>query len=217
MVYVIITNMHDNFILYNMLASYGVASRLNFKISRPSKFVEWTENNFEYVKYNPRKDINRYGLSITSLDGGLTGIPDLDSLNEYNAESNTNYEETDFNVLTDVYHKSEDLQKLVDPWKEDIFRTHILKINPGGYFPPHRDYRGTLFDSFRLIVSLKNQCKFIIEERPINFIDGSMYFIDTAKEHTLFNVHDQPSYWIVFNVQLNEKTVKKVTENFSVR
>ena len=133
------------------------------------------------------------------------------------AESNTNYEETDFNVLTDVYHKSEDLQKLVDPWKEDIFRTHILKINPGGYFPPHRDYRGTLFDSFRLIVSLKNQCKFLIEERPINFIDGSMYFIDTAKEHTLFNVHDQPSYWIVFNVQLNEKTVKKVTENFSVR
>ena len=115
MVYVIITNMHDNFILYNMLASYGVASRLNFKIPRPSAFVEWTENNFEYVKYNPRKDINRYGLSITSLDGGLSGRPDLDSLNEYNAESNTKYEETDFNVLTDVYHKSADLQKLVDP------------------------------------------------------------------------------------------------------
>ena len=109
--------MHDNFILYNMLASYGVASRLNFKNSRFRAFVEWTENNFEYVKYNPRKDINRYGLSITSLDGGLSGRPDLDSLNEYNADQYP-HEETDFNVLTDVYHKSADLQKLVDPGKK---------------------------------------------------------------------------------------------------
>ena len=43
-------------------------------------FVAWTEENFEYVQYNPRKPINRYGLSVTSLDGGCSCIPDLDSL-----------------------------------------------------------------------------------------------------------------------------------------
>ena len=34
--------------------------------------------------YNVKKPNNRWGLSITSLDGGLGGIPDLDSLSEYN-------------------------------------------------------------------------------------------------------------------------------------
>ena len=38
----------------------------------------------EWKPYNVRKPNNRWGLSITSLDGGLSGIPDLDSVYEYN-------------------------------------------------------------------------------------------------------------------------------------
>ena len=34
--------------------------------------------------YNLRNPNNRWGLSITSLDGKLSGIPDLDSLLQYN-------------------------------------------------------------------------------------------------------------------------------------
>ena len=37
------------------------------------------ERLFDFAQYNPRKDIKRYALSITSLRGEVNGI-DLDSL-----------------------------------------------------------------------------------------------------------------------------------------
>ena len=77
--------------LYNYLTVYGSMYETKHTLKNSRKFLSWTEENFEYIKYNPRKDINRYGLSITSLDGGLSGRPDLDSLYEYNKENNTNY------------------------------------------------------------------------------------------------------------------------------
>ena len=53
-----------------------------------------------WVPYNPREKIERYGCSITSLDGNDSGIPDLDSVLEYNFENATTYEEKDFRVQT---------------------------------------------------------------------------------------------------------------------
>ena len=70
------------------LTAYGDQIELKPTIDS-KKFVRWTEDNFKYVRYNPRHDVNRWGLSITSLDGGLSGIPDLDSLHQYNIENNT--------------------------------------------------------------------------------------------------------------------------------
>lgn len=199
--------------LYNSLVTYGTFTRLKFYIDG-KQLVKWTEENFEYVRYNPRKNIDRYGLSITSLDGGLTGIPDLDSLHEYNTEYGTKYEEQDFNVPTDVYNKNIDLQKFLEPWQDDMFRTHIIKLNPGGYFPKHRDFRGTRFDSFRLICPLFNPCTFILEDKVLNWQTGALYFLDTAKVHELFNSSDRPSYWLVINVKLNERSFLNTAHNF---
>ena len=56
---------------YQTLITYGSFYSLDLTMDAPS-FVAWTEENFEYVQYNPRKSINRYGLSVTSLDGGVT-------------------------------------------------------------------------------------------------------------------------------------------------
>tara|TARA_Y100000389_G_C17356004_1_gene461109 strand:- start:431 stop:1021 length:591 start_codon:yes stop_codon:yes gene_type:complete len=180
------------------------------------KFLSWTEENFEYIKYNPRKDINRYGLSITSLDGGLSGRPDLDSLYEYNKENNTNYNERDFTKFTPVY-EYEDLKNCIAPIEKDIFRSHILKLNPGGYFPPHRDFYGMDIDSFRIIIPLANMdppnFTFVIEDKIQQWNMGSLYFVDTAKMHYLFNASFDPTYMIVFNVDLNENTINFITQN----
>ena len=73
--------------LYQTITQYGDFIRLAFDFNSTA-YIKWTEENFDYVKYNPRKPIARYGLSLTSLDGGLSGIPDLDSLHEYNQENN---------------------------------------------------------------------------------------------------------------------------------
>ena len=66
--------------LYNILTAYGTVMPTNLEMPNTHDFINWTEETFEYVKYNPRKDVNRSGLSITSIDGGVTGVPDLDSL-----------------------------------------------------------------------------------------------------------------------------------------
>ena len=82
--------------LYNHLTVYGSVYDTNYFLPQSENFVAWTEENFDYVHYNPRKDIKRYGLSITSLDGGTSGVPDLDSLKDYNRENNTQLTECDF-------------------------------------------------------------------------------------------------------------------------
>ncbi len=202
--------------LYNYLTVYGSMYETKHTLKNSRKFLSWTEENFEYIKYNPRKDINRYGLSITSLDGGLSGRPDLDSLYEYNKENNTNYNERDFTKFTPVY-EYEDLKNCIAPIEKDIFRSHILKLNPGGYFPPHRDFYGMDIDSFRIIIPLANMdppnFTFVIEDKIQQWNMGSLYFVDTAKMHYLFNASFDPTYMIVFNVDLNENTINFITQN----
>ena len=70
--------------LLTRIALYGDIIPLNYKLDY-KKFEEGLELfKDKWVQYNPRKKIARYGLSITSLDGGFSGRPDLDSIREYN-------------------------------------------------------------------------------------------------------------------------------------
>lgn len=206
--------------LYQQLTAYGSIYQTSFKLPKPHDFVKWTEDNFNYLQYNPRKNINRYGLSITSLDGGLSGIPDLDSLPEYNQENGTMYIETDFNVPTPVYDYP-DLKKILDPIKKYICRTHVLKIGPGGFFPPHRDFRGCNYRSYRLIIPLKNvnppEHTFIINNTIQYWEPGSVYFVDTALMHYLFNASSVYTYMIVINVVLNQESINFVTHNLKYK
>jgi hypothetical protein len=197
---------------YEHLALLGTYYPINFKLDNAADIVTKSDEKFEYVRYNPRKNINRWGLSLTSLDGGMSGIPDLDSLREYNTENNTLYDEVDFNVPTLAY---EDFKEALDPFAPWLFRTHVLKLNSGGYFPPHRDLNG--LRSFRLIVPLKN-CKapdvnFILEDKILNFEEGIMYFVDTVKMHYIFNASLDPSYWLILNVESTEEAIEKVFLN----
>ena len=202
--------------LYNHLTAYGTVIETSFRLNNPSAYVQWTEENFDYVRYNPRKDVNRWGLSLTSLDGGMSGIPDLDSLFDYNKDYGTTYGERDFSTTTAAYNYP-DLAEILLPIKQHLFRSHILRINPGGFFPPHRDYRGMNIDSYRIIIPLQwcnpPNFTFIIDGKVQTWEYGSVYFADTAKMHYLFNASFDPSYMAVFNVSLNEETINFITRN----
>ena len=204
--------------LYNRLAILGTVVELKIKIDNTIAFVEETERDYDYVIYNPRKSINRYGLSITSLDGKLSGIPDLDSIVEYNKENETTYSEYDFYKPTPVYYDKR-LSELISLFQNNIIRTHILRIDPGGYFPAHRDSH-TSGDFFRIIVPLKNvkppQFYFIIDNDIKVWNIGSVYFVDTIKAHVLFNASLSSSYWIIFNIITNDSSVKAVLNNLSI-
>ena len=203
---------------YNSLLSFGDLIPLKLKCDVKKLFDETEE--FVYLKYNPRKNIERYGLSITSLDGSLNGI-DLDSIKEYNKENNTEYDELSFNKFTEVYHTSSEIQKIVEPFKDHIGRSHILSLQEGGYFPPHRDLPVYVEqqNSLRILVPLKGcnppDMYFMYEDKPLHFEHGRAYFLNTNKSHNLFSF--KGSDMIVLNIKTNEEVYKIIGDLFQAR
>ena len=192
-----------------------------FDIDKLFKELEPFKN--KWAKYNPRKDwIKRDGLCILNERGECGPGPALDSLGEWNKEHKTHWREPDFNVPTELYKSSSELQRVLGPIIKHCVRTHLLRLPPGGYFPPHRDHIYGNQDSFRLIYPIENGNPptniFLLEDRILNFEMGKGHIIDTTKVHTLFNSSPSlDSIFVVCNVTLNEETVRWVQDNLSIR
>ena len=203
---------------YNSLLSFGDLIPLKIRCDVKKLFNE--VKDFKYLQYNPRKDIKRYGLSITSLDGNMDGV-DLDSIKEYNKENNTEYDELSFQAFTSVYYESQEIQKVTEPFLGHIGRSHILHLPEGGYFPPHRDLPVYVEqqNSLRVLVPLKGcnppDMYFMYEDKPLHFEHGRAYFLNTNKAHNLFAFKD--SYMIVLNIKTSEEVYQILGDNFQAR
>jgi len=199
--------------MYSDLLTYG--DFIQLKNSCNSKELLEEIKDFVWYKYNPRKNVERYGLSVTSEDGKLTG-KDLDSLYEYSKEMGKIYDEDDFTTFTDVYYKSKQVQKLVDPFKPWLCRTHFLNFRKGGYFPPHIDNRGKHGKQFiRLLVPIR-KCNpsflyFMYEDKLLNFNRGYTYFLNTNKKHAIFSFSDD-STMLVMNIKCCQESIDKIHE-----
>ena len=197
--------------MYNDLLSYG--DFIQLKNSCNSKELLEEIKDFSWFKYNPRKNVERYGLSVTSEDGKLTG-KDLDSLYELSKETGKEYDEDSFTTLTDVYRKSKQIQKLVDPFKPWLCRTHLLNFKKGGYFPPHIDNRGFQGKQFiRLLVPIR-KCNpsflyFMYEDKLLNFNRGYTYFLNTNKKHAIFSFSDD-STMLVMNLECCKESIEQI-------
>ena len=202
--------------LFDNLIRYGDFYELKYKVNL-EKIKQLELYKDDWVKYNPRKNIERYGLSITSLDGGLSGIPDLDSIREYNNTHKLQLDEPDFNVKTELWPLVSDC---LQPFEKHLGRTHIIRMKPGGHFPPHRDQYSRNFSTFRLFIPLMYcnppQTYFILEDKILNFNHGHAYFINTCKEHSLFTMSHE-SMFVVANIVINEESIDQVLQHFSVR
>jgi len=178
----------------------------------------------DWKQYNPRKQIRREGLSITSYDGGLSGIPDLDSLLEYNRENNSSYKTEECNVLTPVYHNSSILQEMTLPFKASVGRSHFLKLDAGGFFPEHRDSYDVDEDDpafqpvIRFIAFVKNcsssSLKFIIDDRLCSFEEGRLYYFNSMLPHSLFSMKDD-CIMIVFVIKFDISVYKYIVSNLA--
>jgi len=74
-----------------LMRLHSMEDWLEMKSFNPKNLIKEMERyQDDWKPYNVRKPNNRWGLSITSLDGELSGIPDLDSLYEYNKNNGTN-------------------------------------------------------------------------------------------------------------------------------
>ncbi len=177
----------------------------------------------DWKKYNPSKPINRWGLSVTSLDGELSGIPDLDSLGEYNKRHNKNYTNSDINRLTPVFEKSPTLQKILNPYLPWLGRCHFIRLDTGGFFPEHYDINKLDYNSheIRLIGFVNNndisRYKFCYENCLIQGIqDGKFYYFNAHKHHSVFSFVNNCIQLIVC-LRFDQDLFKVLIENYQYR
>ena len=201
------------------LSSLGDIIPLDFTIDY--KKLQQDINTFQddWKPYNPRKQNNRQGLSITSLDGGLSGIPDLDSLFEYNKQQNTNITEANINVKTPVARNLSVIQRLLDCFTT-LGRSHFIRLNRGGFFPPHRDGKVLNVTCFRILTMCYNcdpgQFVFLYEDKKLTLEPGRPYFVNTRKEHSVFSYVDD-SVQCVLNVPLTVDNYKCLIKHLKAK
>ena len=200
------------------LSSLGDIFPLDFSINIKKLKEQLQDFDADWKQYNPRKPNNRQGLSITSLDGGLSGVPDLDSLFEYNKQNNTNINEVDINVKTPVADIDE-LKPLLDRFNT-IGRSHFIRLNKGGFFPPHRDGKILAVTCFRIITLCQNcnlsQFNFIYEGQVQKLDPGRPYFINTRKTHSVVS-YVENSVQCVLNIPLTEENYRSVIKNLEAK
>ena len=58
--------------------------------------------------------------------------------------------------------------------------------------------------------------RFMIEERCLHWV-GSLYAVNTTKEHMLFNAGTKDSIWLVINVKVCEDMFRYVSKNLAIQ
>jgi|FLYM01.1.fsa_nt_gi hypothetical protein len=206
--------------LYNALAGLGPVAELNFRIDSNVFRSELLSFEKSWQPYNPRKENPREGLSLTSLDGGLSGIPDLDSLPEYNRIHGTLYGEESFTTPTEAYRKLKSLTPILEQFGPHLGRSHLIRFKAGGHFPPHRDafWRGlTCYRVLGLCDNCgRNEFVMLINDQKVNLQQGHFYLIDTRLEHSFFSFASDCTI-VVLNIMLHEDAVAKLMDAVHVR
>lgn len=207
--------------LSERLHSFGDIAELRLGVDLGLFAAEVRQFDDAWKVYNPSKPYNRYGLSITSLDGEMTGVPDLTSISEHNAQHGTTLTELDFNVPTDAFRKITSLHRVLNHF-QPLGRTHVIRLDQGGFFPPHRDslHKRGMPKTYRVLVPLLNTMTndwvFMYEDRAVRFQRGTAYFINTLKAHSVFSFVNG-CMMLVVNVPFTQEGVGKVIDAFAVR
>lgn len=206
-------------LLCQSLYSLGDFASLRLRVNLEDFYTEIKAFESHWMPYNTRKPgYNRFGLSVINKSGQLNEGSDLDSLHEQQRENPnaTKITETDFNQMTEVFEKCPSIHPLVNAFYPDLGRSHFIRLDKGGYFPPHRDSLGLIPSTFRILVPCLNcethQFVFLLNGQRIFLNPGQAYFLNTRIEHAVFSFANQSSQ-LVLNVPINEKTVRTVIEN----
>ena len=199
--------------IYRSLTDMGDFYPLNFKFDKVfiEEYLERHRDNFQV--YNPNKpNYNRYGLSLTSLEGKIDGT-DLTSIKEYNKLNNTQYNEMSFKVDTEYFKELKNGCSDFQTLDNLLGRSHIVNFGRGGFFPPHRD----LGESIRLIAFLNSDYErsyLLKEDKRINWTPNKLYFFNTKKEHSYFNFAQNADV-LVLNMEVTKKSYDWIISRLS--
>lgn len=201
--------------LTDFIVNYGDVVELDFPNWDVKRAMDILNKHPGWKTYQPHKPgYNRFGLSVTSLDGGFSGEPDLSSLREYQQLTGKSYWEADFKKRTNIVEFIPEINPLLDYFEPCLGRTHFLKLDKGGFFPPHRDNGAIVaVPTFRILVPIHNfginDMKWIQDEKILNLRLGTTYFINTTKIHSIFSFVDN-CVMLVLNVVWTKEILAKM-------
>jgi hypothetical protein len=203
-------------LLYTFLGNLGNVYPLNIRFDSLDHEILGTFPD-KWKQYNPRKEHNpRYGLSLTSLDGQMTGIPDLDSIIEYNKANGTKYTEASFTQPTEALLSIKSIHEPLKNFLPHLGRSHLIRLGEGGFFPFHRDSQHIGVDTFRLISPLlscaPNEFCFIYDQQKINLESKVLYFMNTKVEHAVFSMNPD-ALLLVLNIIISEESINLVFDH----
>lgn len=205
--------------LTDFIINWGDVVELDFPKMDLNKIKNVLDKHTGWKVYQPHKPgYNRFGLSVTSLDGQYSGEPDLCSLREWQKMTGQSYNEMSFKKRTNIVQFLPELDEFLNFWEPNLGRTHFLRLDRGGFFPPHRDNGAAVaVPTFRIIVPIYNfginDMKWIQDEQITRLDLGATYFINTSRLHSVFSFVDN-CLMLVLNVHADEhilgKMVKKI-------
>tara|TARA_B100000686_G_scaffold3715_1_gene3856 strand:+ start:884 stop:1579 length:696 start_codon:yes stop_codon:yes gene_type:complete len=213
--------MIEQAIYYTILFQSGNCIELEHRLDIKKLKEQLKQFDNDWKPYNPRKhNVNREGLSIISLDGKLSGIPDLDSIGEYNSINKTNIQPKDINKPTPVY-KNTLLHEFLKPFEPWLCWSHFIKLKPGGHFPVHIDNVSENIlniDTVRILVPIQNSnwpyCCFLLDKHILEFEYGKCYAINTRIPHLIFNPSSKDNINMILNIKITEESIQQIGKLF---
>jgi hypothetical protein len=138
-------------------------------------------------------------------------------LRELSQKEGRRYTEKDFRTKTAAYQQITGLHSALDPFSEHLGRTHVIRLDTGGFFPPHRDAIGPGEPHCFRLIMLLGECGrdgfVLLHSGQRIFLDrGILYYLDVRHEHALFSFIDN-CLVLVMNVLLNEESVELVLKH----
>ena len=211
-------NKTERALIWNTLCNMGDTIKLKWKINEHGVLEQLEQFKDNWCPYNVKKDANnnRWGLPITSHSGDVMDNYHLNSFGYMQKYHDVEMKEENFTTPTEVYNKIPELAKLVDAFAPDIGRVHLLRVDQGGFFPPHRDFPGVGPEWMRLLLVF-GKCKpenfvHMLDGKPMYPDPGYLYFVNFQKDHSVFSFSDG-LYALILTCKVNDRVHDLIINN----
>ena len=211
-------NKTERALIWNTLCNMGNTIKLKWKINEHEVLTQLEQFKDNWCPYNVKKDANnnRWGLPITSHSGDVMDNYHLNSFGYMQKYHDVEMKEENFTTPTEVYNKIPELAKLVDAFAPDIGRVHLLRVDQGGFFPPHRDFPGVGPEWMRLLCvfgkCMPENFVHMLDGKPMYPDPGYLYFVNFQLDHSVFSFSDG-LYALILTVKVNDRVHDLIINN----
>lgn len=205
-------------LMWNGLCNMGNVVKLKFSFDTNKTLHQLEKFKDNWCPYNVKKDKvnNRWGLPLTSHSGDILDNYHLNSFGYMQKYHDVEMKEENFNTPTQAYQELTELSPIIEKFRPDIGRVHLLRVDQGGFFPPHRDFVGYVPEYFRLLAVFgkctpENYVQ-MIDGKPFYPEPGHLYFINFQLDHSVFSFSDG-LHSLILTVRLNDRTYDLISKN----